>query len=106
MFVLGFYFRNILFGFLQYIIVRRKFLELYISKEYLLRVLYFLGSNTKTNIKILSDICVTDFLASKYRFKISYNLLSTFSNLRVFVQTFVKENELVASVSGLYKSAG
>lgn len=91
-------------GYLRFVVIRRAQLELYILSSALISVLKILSRSTAVRSKTLVDLVVVDFISNLYRFKLSYNLLSS-AGVRVFVNIFLKEFDFVASVSHIYKSA-
>lgn len=87
------------------IIVSNKEVTLGIYPEYLVQVLTFLKFNSNLQFKSLIDIAVVDLPEKKYRFEISYNLLSVFYNLRIRVKTYTDEFKSLPSVTQLFSSA-
>lgn len=63
-----------------------------------------LESNSITKLKVLGDICVTDYPEKVNRFEISYNILSVDYNFRIFVKTFTQS--YIDSITQIYSSAG
>ena len=57
------------------------------------------------NFEMLLDITAVDYPQRSKRFELVYNLLSIKNNLRIRVKIFLNDNEIVPSVSNLYKSA-
>lgn len=55
---------------------------------------------------ILSCISGVDFLYSKYRFSVVYELLSLTFNSRIRIKTFVNEITPINSVTNVYQNAG
>ena len=55
--------------------------------------------------EMLLDITAVDYPQRSKRFELVYNLLSIKNNLRIRVKIFLNDNEIVPSVSNLYKSA-
>lgn len=53
----------------------------------------------------LMDIIVTDYPGNDYRFEITYVLLSTTRNQRIYLRTWARDRDAVASVSQLFESA-
>ena len=49
-------------------------------------IFFFLKNHTNTQFKVLSDICVVDYINKKKRFEIIYNLLSIRFNTRLKVK--------------------
>ena len=47
------------------------------------KIIFFLKNHTNSQFKILSDICVIDYINKKKRFEIIYNLLSLKYNNRL-----------------------
>ena len=57
------------------------------------------------NFEMLLDITAVDYPQRSKRFELVYNLLSIKNNLRIRVKIFLNDNDIVPSVSNLYKSA-
>tara|TARA_Y100000310_G_scaffold324053_1_gene385417 strand:+ start:84 stop:677 length:594 start_codon:yes stop_codon:yes gene_type:complete len=57
------------------------------------------------NFEMLLDITAVDYPQRSKRFELVYNLLSIKNNLRIRVKIFLNDNEIIPSVSNLYKSA-
>ena len=58
------------------------------------------------NFEMLLDITAVDYPQRSKRFELVYNLLSLKNHLRLRVKIFLNDNEIVPSISNLYKSAG
>ena len=56
--------------------------------------------------EMLLDITAVDYPQRSKRFELVYNLLSLKNHLRLRVKIFLNDNEIVPSISKLYKSAG
>jgi NADH-quinone oxidoreductase subunit C len=57
------------------------------------------------NFEMLLDITAVDYPKRSKRFELVYILLSLKNNLRIRVKIFLNDNEIVPSISKLYKSA-
>ena len=57
------------------------------------------------NFEMLLDITAVDYPQRSKRFELVYNLLSLRNHLRLRVKIFLNDNEIVPSISKLYKSA-
>jgi len=57
------------------------------------------------NFEMLLDITAVDYPQRTKRFELVYNLLSIKNNLRIRIKNFLNDNEIVPSISKLYKSA-
>ncbi len=57
------------------------------------------------NFEMLLDITAVDYPQRSKRFELVYNLLSIKNNLRIRVKIFLNDNQIIPSVSNLYKSA-
>jgi len=58
------------------------------------------------NFEMLLDITAVDYPQRSKRFELVYILLSLKNHLRLRVKIFLNDNEIVPSISKLYKSAG
>jgi len=80
--------------------------RLYTTTDYLFPLLCFLKWHTPTRVQVLIDICGVDYPSRKRRFEVVYNLLSTWYNSRIRVQTSADEVTRISSVVSLFPSAG
>ncbi len=76
-----------------------------IENENLLEVILFLKNNNQTKFKQLIDITAVDYPENERRFKIVYLLLSHEFNSRIIVDFFIKENEIVTSLTSIFPSS-
>jgi NADH-quinone oxidoreductase subunit C len=76
-----------------------------INDNDLLDVILFLKTNLNTKFNQLIDITAVDYPQNDMRFKIVYLLLSHENNQRIILDTFIKENEFVSSLSSVFPSA-
>jgi len=81
--------------------------QIYLSVNYndLIDVILFLKTNLNTMFTQLIDITAVDYPENDMRFKIVYLFLSHEKNKRLILDTLVKENELVTSLSSIFPSA-
>jgi NADH-quinone oxidoreductase subunit C len=77
-----------------------------VKREALLRVLKFLRDDPNCAFNVLCDICGADYPDRPLRFEVVYNLLSLRLNQRIRVKVDTDEEQPIASVVGLYSSAG
>ena len=68
-------------------------------------IFFFLKNHTNTQFKVLSDICVVDYINKKKRFEIIYNLLSIRFNTRLKVKILINELQPVDSIISIYRTA-
>nr|AVN67128.1 NADH dehydrogenase subunit 9 [Phytophthora sp. 'mugwort'] len=76
-----------------------------ISTKNLIPILFFLKNHTNTQFKVLSEICVIDYINKKKRFEIIYNLLSIRFNSRLKIKIIINELQPVDSIIKIYQSA-
>ena len=69
------------------------------------KLLNELKKKNNLNFEMLLDITAVDYPKRSLRFELVYILLSLKNHLRVRVKTFLNENDVVPSVSNIYKSA-
>ena len=81
--------------------------ELIISTEVsnILKLLTELKENNALKFEMLLDITAVDYPERSKRFEVVYNLLSLKNHLRIRVKIFLNDNEIVPSITNLYKSA-
>nr|AEP42858.1 NADH dehydrogenase subunit 9 [Phytophthora alni]AFQ01952.1 NADH dehydrogenase subunit 9 [Phytophthora uniformis] len=76
-----------------------------ISTNKLIPILFFLKNHTNCQFKILSEICVVDYINKKKRFEMIYNLLSIRFNSRLKIKITINEVQSVDSIITIYKAA-
>jgi NADH-quinone oxidoreductase subunit C len=86
--------------------IRHGELCLEIEPASLLQVLGFLQDDPRCRFTSLCDICGVDYPEREKRFDVVYNLLSVTLNQRIRVKVQTDEETPVASVTGLFSSAG
>ena len=80
-------------------------LSIKIDKEDLIDVLLFLKNNSKTRFRQLIEITAVDYPEKEMRFKLVYFLLSIEKNLRIKIEYFIKENDVISSIISIFPSA-
>lgn len=83
----------------------KKELSLNIPLMKLIQIFFFLKYHTHSQYKILSDICVVDYLNRIKRFEMVYHLLSIRFNTRLRIQVSINELDSIPSLFSLYSSA-
>ena len=76
-----------------------------IDHEDLLDVVTFLKTNSETKFRQLIDITAVDYPENDNRFKMVYLLLSHENNQRIIIDYFIKESDLISSITSLFPSA-
>jgi NADH-quinone oxidoreductase subunit C len=76
-----------------------------VNPEDIISTILFLKTNAKCNFKQLIDITAVDYPERDKRFKIVYLLLSLENNLRIIINTHIKENFSVSTISKIFPSA-
>ena len=76
-----------------------------IDKDDLLDVIMFLKTNNNTRFRQLIDITAVDFPENEKRFKLVYLLLSHEFNIRVLLDCYTAENEIISSITSIFPSA-
>ena len=76
-----------------------------INEKYLSEVIMFLKTNNDTKFKQLIEITAVDFPEEDRRFKMVYLLLSHENNTRILIDFYIKENEIVSSLTSVFPSA-
>lgn len=87
------------------IIFNNNILIIVVDKNYLKLILFFFKMNYNFKLVQLLDIWCVDYPGKKYRFEINYLLLSLKYNFRIIFRTSVMENEVVESITNIFKSA-
>jgi NADH dehydrogenase (ubiquinone) Fe-S protein 3 len=68
-------------------------------------IFFFLKNHTNCQFKILSDLCVVDYIIKKERFDVVYNILSVRFNSRIRVKVSITELQSIDSIISIYKAA-
>ncbi len=68
-------------------------------------VIFFLKNYTKSQFKILIDICGVDFINRKARFEVIYHLLSVHYNERISIKISTVELSALLSINSLFPNA-
>ena len=76
-----------------------------IDIEFLYSTILYLKTNNKCRFKQLIDITAVDYPEKERRFKLVYLLLSHENNKRILIDCFIKENDLVSSITDIFPSA-
>jgi len=76
-----------------------------IEEKNIMEVILFLKTNNETKFKQLIDITSVDYPDKNRRFKLVYLLLSHENNQRLIVNFYIKENEIVSSLTSIFPSA-
>ena len=85
--------------------INQKELSLHIPFQKVVPIIFFLKNHTNCQFKILSDLCVVDYLNKKERLNVIYNLLSIRFNSRIRVQISITELQAIDSITTVYKAA-
>ena len=85
--------------------IKHNQIYLYIDEKDLLDVVLFLKTNDQTKFRQLIEITAVDFPEKEKRFKMVYLLLSHEKNHRVLVDIYVKEKEIVSTLTSIFPSA-
>ncbi len=83
----------------------RKELSINIPFNKLIPIIFFLKNHTNCQYKVLSDLCVVDYITKKERFEVIYNLLSVRFNSRIRVKITITELQPIDSITTVYKAA-
>jgi NADH:ubiquinone oxidoreductase subunit C len=82
-------------------------LELEVSKNYLVPLMFFLQAHTICVYNALLDITAIDFLTpTNRRFRVMYQLCSLHYNTRLTVMVYTNETDLLPTITELFRSAG
>jgi len=85
--------------------IRHEQIYINVNSSDIIEVISFLKTNNQTKFKQLIDITAVDYPENSKRFKLVYLLLSHEYNLRVILDSFINENEVVPSLIPLFPSA-
>ena len=90
---------------INYSKIKHNELKLSIDADDLNEVILFLKNDTRTKFRQLIDVTAVDYPEKESRFKLIYFFLSHETNLRLNIEFFVKENDLVDSITSIFPSA-
>ena len=85
--------------------IKHNQIYLNIDEKNLFDVISFLKSDTEIKFRQLIDITAVDYPEKDERFKMVYLLLSHEINQRIIIDFYVKENEVVSSLTSIFPSA-
>ena len=82
-----------------------KYLEIKIKKNDILSVIKKLKDEKNLKFNQLIDITAIDYPDRNERFELVYLLLSLSLNIRILIKTSIRDEEMIDSISPLFKSA-
>jgi len=85
--------------------IKHRLIYLNIDETDLLDVMLFLKSNNETKFRQLIDITAVDYPDKDTRFKLVYLLLSHENNHRILIDFYIKEKEIVSSLTSIFPSS-
>ena len=85
--------------------IKHQQLYINIDENDLKDVIFFLKTNGEINFKQLIEITAVDYPEKDKRFKLVYLLLSHENNKRILVDCYIKENEIVSSITEIGQKA-
>ena len=85
--------------------IRHNELKLIIDEQSLIDVIIFIKNNPEIKFRQLIDITAVDYPDKEKRFKLIYFFLSHEFNIRLNLEYYIKENEIVSSVTSIFPSA-
>ena len=80
-------------------------LTIEVEIEDIISTILFLKTNERCKFRQLIDLTAVDYPEREKRFKIVYLLLSLENNLRIIINTHIKENSLISTISKIFPSA-
>ena len=85
--------------------IKHNHIYININESDLSEVIMFLKSNKEVKFRQLIEITAVDYPEKDKRFKLVYLLLSHEYNLRILIEFYIKENEVVSSLTSIFPSA-
>ena len=85
--------------------IKHQQLYINIDENDLKDVIFFLKTNKETKFKQLIEITAVDYPQKDRRFKLVYLMLSHENNKRILIDCYVKENDLVSSITEIFPSS-
>lgn len=102
----SFFFFNCFNKFLYGFLIKPYKVYLFIKNYFLHFCIFFIKNNLLCQFTTLSDICVADFPQRlNYRFSVTYILLSTLFNIRIYLYTYVNTFIPLISLYRFYPSS-
>ena len=92
----------------NFILIKNNCINLFIKKDYIFDVCFFLKNSMFIFCNQLLDITLVDrieFVKTNFRWEFIYVLLSTFLNKRIFVRGFLKNFNFLVSIVKIFNSA-
>ena len=86
-------------------VIKHNELKLLIDNEDLHNVILFIKNDSRIKFSQLIDITAVDYPENENRFKLIYFFLSHENNLRINIEFYIKENDLVSSITSIFPSA-
>ena len=86
-------------------VIKHNELKLLIDGEDLHNVILFIKNDSRIKFRQLIDITAVDYPENENRFKLIYFFLSHENNLRLNIEFYIKENDLVSSITSIFPSA-
>ena len=86
-------------------VIKHNELKLLIDNEDLHNVILFIKNDSRIKFRQLIDITAVDYPENENRFKLIYFFLSHENNLRINIEFYIKENDLVSSITSIFPSA-
>ena len=86
-------------------VIKHNELKLLIDNQDLHNVIIFIKNDSRIKFRQLIDITAVDYPENENRFKLIYFLLSHENNLRINIEFYIKENDLVSSITSIFPSA-
>ena len=83
----------------------KKELTISIPFKKIIPLFFFFKNHTNCQFKVLSDLCVVDYINKKERFDVIYNLLSIRFNSRIRIKISITELQPINSITKIYKAA-
>jgi NADH:ubiquinone oxidoreductase subunit C len=94
--------------YLNFILIKDNQIHIFINKDNIYEVCFFLKNSLYTFCNQLLDLTIVDrieFLKDGYRWEFVYVLLSTYFNLRIFIRGYLKYYQFLSSIVELYNSS-
>jgi NADH-quinone oxidoreductase subunit C len=85
--------------------IKFNYLTIEIEIEEITQVILFLKTNEKCKFRQLTDITAVDYPRKEKRFKLVYLLQSHENNHRLIINSNIKENTIVPSITKIFPSA-
>jgi NADH:ubiquinone oxidoreductase subunit C len=103
-----FFITNNLNKYINFVLIKNNQINIYLNKENILNVSFFLKNSSFLLCNQLLDITIIDrleFLKNGYRWEFIYVFLSTYYNIRILIRGYLKFYDFLPTLTKIFNSA-